>query len=268
MPCPSPVRTKAAAVPFGGFVAAHLAPVQRLRAAWAASGCMGHWVNGSYPDVVNAILHATGPGPVTGVGNVVESVPKVRFAAADALGVEPGAVEVRLVAQHAVAYHFYAETRAARTPPFLLEVTHQGRDVTEAVRPHLFAPFPIPYEMDFNLLTASAAAVLLPALLAARGRATHVPGPRGLVGGYPVRVSRRGVTLDLPAGWTLAEARATNERAMATEGIGEIGTDGTVHFTDAAAAALAALLGRPVPSLRPADAETLAGELGAALRGG
>ena len=262
---PEPAKGRAATVPFGGFVAFHLAPLLKLRDAWVAAGLECPWVNGSYPDVVNAVLHATGEGPACGVGNIVEAIPKVRFTAAEALGTSPADVEVKLVAQHALEYFFCSVSRPAKTPPFLLKVTVGDRDVTSLVRDRVFEPFPIPYELDFNLFTASAANVLLPAFLGDGWVDTHVPGPDGLVGGYPVRVSRHGLQLCLPPEWSREQAAAINRDSLAWEGIAEIGNDGKIHFTDLASVALGALLGRATSVLVPADAPVMAAELLSAL---
>ena len=156
----------ARSLPFAGWLACHLAPMLAVRRAWADSGLEAPWVGASYPDVVNTILHRTGPGPVCGVGNVDEIVPKIRFYVAAATGCDPAAVEVRLVAQHALEYYAYRETEAAdgAAPPFLLKATADGRDVSDIAGKALLTPYPIPYDLDFNLLTASSAAVLLPGL--------------------------------------------------------------------------------------------------------
>jgi len=265
---PEPHRGHVAAVPFGGFVACHLAPMLRLREAWAASGLACPWVGASYPDVVNAVLAAGGPAPTCGVGNVAEAVPKVRFVAAAALGVPAQSVQVRLVAQHALEYFLYRAappSEGETLPPFLLEARHAGRDVSDLARARLFEPCPIPYELDFNLLTASAARVLLPALLGEDAAATHVPAPGGRLGGYPVRVSRRGVALDLPAAWTPELAEATNRESLRWDGIAAVEGDGTIVFTETTARALRALLGRPAERLRPDDAAAMAEALCGAL---
>jgi hypothetical protein len=70
------------------------------------------------------------------------------------------------------------------------------------------------------------------------GTATSLPGPLGLPGGYPVRLTAgRGIALDLPAGLDRDAAIAWNERAGRRDGV-EI-RDGRVSFPARAAAALA-----------------------------
>lgn len=258
----------ARAMPFAGWVACHVAPMLAFRKAWAKSGLSCPWINLSYPDAVNAVLHRTGVGPLCGAGNVEEAVPKARFAVADALGVEASEVEVRLVAPHALEYHLYAAEESRETPPCLLKATYRGRDLSEIARAGLFRPMPILYDMDFNLLTQASTLRLLSALLGDMPTLVHVPGPEGRVGGYPVLAAKGRIALDLPKEWGEAEAIAMNERALAWDGIAAITADGTIEFTEATAMGLKALLGRDVPRLKPEDASALANELLAAVKEG
>lgn len=256
-------------LPFAGWFACHLAPMLAVRRAWADSGLDAPWVGASYPDVVNAILHRTGPGPVCGVGNVDEIVPKIRICVAAAAGCEPADVEVRLVAQHALEYYVYRETQvaAAEMPPFFLKASIDGRDVSGIAGEALLRPYPIPYDLDFNLLTASSAAVLLPALAGHRDIRTHVPAPGGMVGGYPVTIRNAVVELDLPADWSRDQAVACNLASLPWDGLQSIEEDGAVVFTEATANSLYALLGRAQDGLRPGDAPAMARALIAALDG-
>ena len=259
----------ARAVPFAGWIACHLAPMLAVRRAWADSGLKSPWVGASYPDVVNAILHRSGSGPVCGVGNVDEVIPKVRFAVADETGCDPAAVKVSLVAQHALEYFVYRETGmpAGEAPPFMLRAELDGQDVSGIARAGMFAPFPIPYELDFNLLTTSSALRLLPAL-AGHGMAhMHVPAPGGLPGGYPVRVDAGCVSLDLPAGWAIENALAGNLASLPWDGLQSIEPDGTVVFTDATARALFELTGECFESLAPNGASAMASKLVEAVAG-
>jgi len=256
-------------VPFAGWLACHLAPMLAVRRAWAESGLDAPWIGASYPDVVNAILHRTGPGPACGVGNVDEIVPKIRIAAAEAAGVDPGTVDVWLVAQHALEYFAYREDgfAAEEAPPFLLKVTAGGRDLTEIGRTALMRPYPISYGLEFNSLTASSAKRLLAAFADHGEVRMHAPAPGGLVGGYPVKIARGTVEVDLPQEWSSGQAEACNLAALPWDGIESVEADGSVVFTAETAQGLYALLGRAVHGLRPQDAPALAEALVAAVDG-
>jgi len=253
----------ARAVPFAGWLACHLAPMLAVRRAWADSGLTVPWVGASYPDVVNAILYRTGPAPVCGVGNVDEATPKLQLAVAEDLGCDPASVSTRLVAQHALEYFVYGETRTRHdaAPPFMLWAAADGRDVSDIAAQAILRPYPIPYGMDFNLLTASSARKLLPALAGCGHVRMHVPAPNGLPGGYPVRVETGRVALDLADGWTEAEAVASNVASLPCDGLQSIESDGTAVFTEATSHALFDLTGKHHRSVAPDGAAAMANEL-------
>jgi hypothetical protein len=252
-------------MPFAAWLACHLAPMLKLRAVWAESGLACPWVGAAYPDVVNAVLAMTGPAPTVGCGNIAEAIPKIRFAVAEATGAPPQEVEVRLVAGHALEFRNYARPEGGELPPYLLEARWGSRDVSAEARAGLTRRMPIPYDVDFNLLTASATLGLLAALGGAGEIRTHAPSPNGLLGGYPIRVGPGKVALDLAPAWTPEAALAVNLRSLPFDGIAEIGADGVVHFAEPCAQALRALLGRPVERLKPEEAPTHAAELLLAL---
>lgn len=245
--------------PFATFVACHLAPMHVFRQRWQESKLRCPWVGASYPDVVNPVLHRTGTGPSCGVGNVLEALPKVYFVAQQYLGLKPSDITPKLVAQHAFEYSLYnAQGGDAAAPPFHLHVDHAGEDISEQITPHLFTPFPIPYKLDFNLITASASVAVLSALLSPTPIATHAPAPNGALGGYPVRISREGIVLDLPPGLSVAEAEAVNRASLPFDGITAVDDDGTILFTPDTQEAFFSLLGQDVASLCVGEAAALA----------
>ncbi len=250
-------------LPFGGWLACHLAPMQAVRDAINGSSLDIPWVGASYPDVVNAILHRSGGGPTSGVGNVQEMIPKARFAVADELAISPSGVEVRLVAQHALEYFVYHHTDSApdKAPPYLIEARVGARDVSDIARAGMLRPMPISYDLDFNLLTASAAFELLTALASDAPVRIHAPSPNGLIGGYPVIAANGRVTIDLPDAWVIEDAIACNTKSLIFEGIESIEDDGTVQFTNETADLLKDLLGYPVGCLPPDRAAAMAGDL-------
>ena len=70
------------------------------------------------------------------------------------------------------------------------------------------------------------------ALLFDTGLLTHSPGPQGLPGGYPVRLSASGAEVFLPPGISLEQAIAINEVGQRADGIECVEDDGTVIYTD------------------------------------
>jgi hypothetical protein len=74
------------------------------------------------------------------------------------------------------------------------------------------------------------------------GELTHAPGPQGLEGGYPVRLSRKGAGVVLPKGMTLEQARELNLKAQQFDGIKEIKGNGDIHVTEEAHATFKEML--------------------------
>src|SRR5262249_52908241 len=83
---------KAKAMPFAGWLACNLAPMQKLSAVWAESRLACPWIGAAYPDVVNAILAATGSAPTVGCGHIGEGIPQGRLSAGAAQGAPPHAI--------------------------------------------------------------------------------------------------------------------------------------------------------------------------------
>jgi hypothetical protein len=253
-------------LPGGVWLACHLAPMLRLRDCWTRSGLSAPWVAASEPDLVNAILHLTGAGPTAGSGGIATCVPRIRFLAAQQAKAPVQEIVVRLVAGASLADCLAGEGNAKEWPPFMLKVTWHGQDITLAVRDKLKAKVLPLAEADHARVAASATLDLLAALGDDRLHDLHVPAPNGLVGGYPVKINRRGAEVDLPAAWDLEHALGINATALAYDGIAALDKDGTVTYTTRAVAAFEALLGERIERLRPQGAQSFAEKLVAAFR--
>ena len=257
---------KLRALPSGVWLACHLAPMLRLRDCWTQSGLSAPWVGASEPDLVNAILHLTGAGPTAGGGGIATCIPAIRFLAAQQAKAPVQEIVVRLVASASFANCLAGEGNGKDLPPFMLKVTWHGQDITLAVRDKLKAKVPPLAEADHARIAASATLDLLAALGDDRLHDLHVPAPNGLVGGYPVKINRRGAEVDLPAAWDLEHALGINATALAYDGIAALDKDGTVSYTPRGVAAFETLLGERIERLRPPTAQSLAEKLVAAFK--
>lgn len=242
------------ALPFAALMSLHLAPMTVLRERMAEADLAGLWIGASFPDVINACLTRSGFGPDCGVGNVQEPIPKVQFGVGTALDVDPRLVEVRLVAQHAFEYYVMRAEPSDALPPYLLQVFVEGRDVTDLGHRVLREPFPFPYDLHFNRVTASACMAALRAFAEAGPSRTHLPGILGLLGGYPVIVDGKHIELNLAEGWSREEAIAVNEASLPWDGIAAVGDDGAVHFTEETSRALHGLTGHAIEGVSPESA--------------
>lgn len=259
-------NSKVRALPFAGWLACHLAPMLTLRAAWEKSELHCPWVSATYPDVVNAALHLTGSGPIIGIGSVSECLPKIRFLASQHSNAPISELAIKLVGSNTLSNLFYREEAVKELPPFLLQVIWHGHDISLAVKDKLRSvKMPVAHDQEMNRITASAALDVLAALLDSEPRSLHAPAPNGLVGGYPVKISRKGVAIDLPLEWPLEHALGINASALTFDGISAIEKDGSVIFTPKCTAALKALLDEDWPRLKPEDAPAMAAKLLAAL---
>lgn len=246
-------------LPFGFWLACHLAPMLTLRDAWEKSGLRCPWVSGTYPDVVSAVLHLTGSGPIVGIGDISNCLPKIYFLASEHTKARVQELDIKLVGGHAFSSLFYREDAVKELPPFLLKILWHGHDISLAIRDKLRSvKMPIDYSHAINRITASAALEVLAALLSDEPYSLHAPAPNGLVGGYPVMISRKGVSVDLPSEWSLEQALGVNASALAFDGIAALEKDGSVIFTDKAVAAFKNILGEDCQRLRPEDAATMA----------
>lgn len=251
-------ETPAENVPFGGYVSLQLAPMAIFRARIADAGLAARWIAASFPDVINPSLARTGFAPDCGIGNVREPIAKIQVSLGRQLGISPAQVEVRLVAQHAFEYGVFQPKPAAELPPYLLDVTVDGQDRTEMGHLALREPFPFPYDLHFNRITASAAIDGMRALLSPTPVRTHLPGVLGLAGGYPVAVEAGRIRLDLPSQWSEAQVIATNEASLPRDGIARIEPDGTIVFTPETVEALHTLTGATIESAHPETAASQA----------
>lgn len=247
-------ETPAEKVPFGGYVSLQLAPMAMFRDRLAEAAIDTRWIAASFPDVVNPSLARSGLGPRCGIGNVREPVAKIQALLGDRLGVAPARVEVRLVAQHAFEYAVFQAEPAAELPPHLLQVTVDGKDYSELGHEALRAPFPFPFDLHFNRITASAAIDAMRALLHPSPVRTHLPGVLGLVGGYPVCVENGEISLDLAEPWSEAQAIAINENSLRWDGVERIEADGTIVFTVETTRALHVLTGSAIEQIHPRNA--------------
>jgi hypothetical protein len=253
---------------FGVWLPVHLAPTVKLMRAVADASYGGVTLIAPYPDVVSPVLERLGLAPTSGIGNVDEIVAKVRLLVAQRLGAGPERVRVWLVAHHALQRASLWGGEGRDVPPYLLRVAVDGEDVTESVsaRGLLLEPLALATGRVTHFVTAGSAMGLIRALAAEHPVSLHEPGPGGLPGGYPVRVSRRGVDVELDGVWSLEDAVGVNVSSHRFDGVAEIHTDGTVAFVPEAADVLRQTLQYHCERLPPGDVDARAEELVAKFR--
>jgi NAD(P)-dependent dehydrogenase (short-subunit alcohol dehydrogenase family) len=252
---------------FGIWLPVHLTLTLKLMRALHDAHYRGITVTAPFPDVVNCVLGKLGLAPTCGVGNLDEIVPKLRLLAAERLGERLDAIDVLLVAHHALHPAAFGEPME-EIPPYYLRIYFEGRDVSEKVDAHalLLAPYPLTPGPPSCFLSAATAVKLIRALLSEGETYLHAPAPHGLPGGYPIIVQGGDVQPAPLEGLSLAEAIDINERSHRFDGVERIEADGTVVFCPQDVEVLRNALGCGYERLKPAESEDRARELMARFR--
>ena len=264
---PKPVFEKLDDAQFGPWLPMHLVLNHKLMRAVADSGIKTRVVNAAFPDAVGPVLAKVGLAPAIGIGNVANIIPALTHGVAHVTGADVEDVEVRLVAQHYFS-HYVPRFGNAGRGAYHLSARVSGRAFDgELDHDAVFA------QLDGHLkriggvagqfLTAASAVRVLRAMATDSGILAHAPAPEGLPGGYPVRVYRDSVLLDLDENLDRADAIRINEECQRADGIERIEEDGSVVFTEPEMAIMKSMLGYECRRMALADAPAWAEELAA-----
>jgi hypothetical protein len=259
---PPPVRDQISQAQIGPWLPLQLLLVSKLMQAAKHTGLSIKVINATYPDVVHTVLHKVGLAPTTGIGDLANNIPALRVSVASKFHVTVDQVDVRLVAPHHV--HYYMSRKGTSDgAPFHFTARVNGEDVTAQLRAStLFHDLPQEFKRaPGNQMTAASAAAIFAGMVNDLGNLTHAPGPNGLPGSYPVRVSQNGVRVELPDRITLDEAINLNTTGQQFDGIERIEEDGTVWFVERHMAVLKTLLGYECRRMPLAEVEERAQEL-------
>ncbi|MFE3450372.1 hypothetical protein ACFXJ8_15710 [Nonomuraea sp. NPDC059194] len=164
------------------------------------------FVNACFPDAVNPVLAAMGVPVLCGVGNVGLLAASLQAA----LGL-PDQRRLRVLAHH-VHLHKPDDGDADEAMAWL-----EGEPVTEVGK--LLAAQRAADRSELNHVTGLSAATLVLGLLSGAETHTSLPGPLGLPGGYPVRLTGARLELRLPDGLALEDAVAFNQRCAIRDGV-------------------------------------------------
>ncbi len=233
---PSDVYARLSSAGLGAWLPVQLALAMKVAQAIDRSGVSCHYVNTSLSDLTNPVLGAMGIPPTIGIGNVALIEAAIRTLVGRTLGRPRTDLTVKLVAHH-IHWVLWREAGYREGAPFYLKIVADGEEITSRFEPLDLMKRAIllyPSGTSFSAVSASSAIQNLKALLSPERLGTHSPGPNGLPGGYPVRLSRAGCELDLPPELTLDQAVALNLEAQTYDGVRAIDADARVHFVDRA----------------------------------
>jgi len=244
--------------------------VSKLMQAVKKSGITAPVLNHSLPDIVNPVLWRNGLGPLCGIGNLDIVVSEIYRKISLAENVPIREITICMVAAHSVG------VLGTRTGvPFFFKILVRDKDITSKVDidsliSDRLMGGPAPDRSFRNWykypIVASCAVKNIMAILNDTNLYTHAPGPIGLPGGYPVRLSAKGVEVVLPEEITLEEAIKINLDALKFEGIEEIKDDGTLVSTEEGYEINKEILGVDLREVKFADMEDVSKEIVLALR--
>jgi hypothetical protein len=178
-----------------------------------------YFINCCFADVVNPLIAALHLPISCGVGNV--AILANAFAGSLALG--PGRLKVLAHYQNLAPWRRPAETRTERSARVWID-----EQEVENVYAR-FSAVQLTREPAIEISGASGVPLFL-AMAHGRDWSGHVPGPHGLPGGYPVRLTGGTLDLDLPSALTREEAIAWNLRYEEESGL-VVSPDGRATYT-------------------------------------
>jgi hypothetical protein len=260
---PAEVYQKLSSATLGAWLPVQLTLAYKMAQAIKLSGLKPHYINTSLSCITNPVIGKLGMPPTIGIGNVDLIAPAVQTLVANELKVPRANISVHLVAHH-IHWVFPREAAYREGAPYYLKVMLGDKDITknfDTDRLMYDAVKLYPPGILFTTVSASSTIKNLMALLFDMGILTHSPGPNGLPGGYPVRLSSKGAEVILPEELSLQEAIKINEDAQRFDGIERIEEDGTVVFADYSIPVMKEMLGFDCPVLKPAEIEDRAREL-------
>lgn len=177
------------------------------------------FINGCYPDAVNPLLRALDLPVFCGIGNIALVAASLR----SALGLMP---QQRL---QVMAHHLHLYTPKPGVDEAQAWVDGKRCENVSG----LLAGQRTSGGLEVNKAIGCTAAVLLRDIIDGRDVETHVPGPFGLPGGYPVQVAGARIELNLPADISECDAIAWNEKIALVDGV-KVFSNGDVEFGEEA----------------------------------
>jgi hypothetical protein len=256
--------------PIGPWLPNHLTLAYKLMQAVKMSGIDIKVVNGAFPDTTNVVLGKVGLAPTCGGGNMDIGIHRLKRIVARDMHVPFQSVTIYGVGHHGT---FYTKRLDG---PFWVKIIVDGEDVTKKypnqnlmemyhragyAASAQYGSAPVDQMRTSVSFLNNALAIYYDT------RKTHVcvPGPNGLPGAYPARLSAEGAEVVLP-GISLAEAIRINEQGAKIDGIEKVKEDGTVVFVDENVEQMRQVVGYHCKELKLEESEERAKELNRGLK--
>ena len=198
-------------------------------------------INTSYSDAVIPWLKSAGKAyPDFGSGNLNHLVPRMKFAAAEMLGVEDfWNVDVMFAAGH---FHDVCISKEGQPEgvDLPLKIYYKGEEQNQIDSAEVYKACHIsmPVDQTRNMMNASSNYRIIDAVISAvrtkESQRLYIPGAFGEIGGYPVLVGYRDGKLDAwidESIFSFEEMNKADRASMALDGLEDI-MDGMLVYTD------------------------------------
>lgn len=197
-------------------------------------------INTSYSDAVIPWLKSAGKAyPDFGSGNINHLIPRMKFAAAEIMGIKDfWNVDIMLACSH---FHDVVISKEGHAEGQILplKVFYNGKKIDISQKDILSrCSIPMPTDATRNMMNASSNYQIIDAFIKAvrTGETQKVfsPGVMGEIGGYPVNIGYKdgslGVSFDESV-FTLDEMREANRKSIYLDGVENI-CEGSLIYTD------------------------------------
>lgn len=260
---PAKIRKDIQDAGVGPWLPLHLTLSRKLMMAIDKANITTHVVNTCYPDAVNAILAKVGLSPTIGGGNSDLLVPCLQKIAGEKMGVPSQNIAVYMIAHHFhVASLFHHGNMGG--VPYFLKIMVGDQDISNELNLEKMLHETVrllPSGREMHPLVAASFVKNTIAILNDTGEITHAPGPEGLLGGWPVRLSKSGAQMLLPQGIDMSSAIHIVKTAQEGDGIENIKNDGTVVITQKAYSIMKKAFGYDCQAFSLEESEERANEL-------
>jgi len=256
--------------PIGPWLPNHLTLTYKLMKAIKMTGLDIKVVNGAFPDATNVVLSKVGLAPTCGGGNMDIGIQRLKRIIARDRKVPFQNVTIYGVGHHGTFY------TARYNGPFWVKIVVEGMDVTKEypneklAQMYREAGYAASVQFAGPLVDQMKTAVsflnnVLGIYYDTKKIHESVPGPEGLPGAYPARLSADGAQIVLP-GISREKAIEINKAGGRIDGIEEIKDDGTVVYLDQNVQYMREVVGYECKQLKLEESEERAKELNTLLK--
>lgn len=203
--------------------------VEKVMQAVKNAGIQARVINTSYGDAVSPLLAAKGLAPYTSAGNLNHLIPRIKRAYESITGEQAQNTDVTFVGSH-YANTYISKEGTPKGSPYLMKIS--GNIAVEDCEIFRRCALPTASGQERNVMIASDVVMLVRLMLDKSGNKykIHVPGPFGLIGGYPLVFCNGEAVIDEQE-FSLAEMMTVNQESLRYDGVERLDGNG-IHFTD------------------------------------